>query len=231
MTDSLVEGDEGLPDVLEDHPIEHLLREVEPGPRRTDGPLHFRKDRLVVLPVVRGGFRLHPLGYVRHALLEQGVPELLFVTVEIELQPQELRIHTGLVANRGFQGRIQSEAEFGTFVDLPVLSSVNDGEGVPDPVISAEFAKEDDSDAKVGSDLQYGGYHLRVVQNKQVPFPEIVEDVLEKPVFDLPAIPVQNHQARLVPPHGGGRSNLFEGEIKIERILILLGLLLHIVES
>ena len=58
--------------------------------------------------------------------------------------------------------------------------------------------------------------YFRVIQNESVAFAEIIYDVLEEPVLNLPGILVQDHELALVSPSRWLLCNFFRRQVELK---------------
>ena len=213
VADAHVHGDERFLDILEYHAVEQLPAEVQAGRGGADGTLVGGKDGLVVLHVFRCGLFLHPFRNVGLTQAEEGLLEVLIGTVEEETQGAAAG--SGVVDDLGHQALILAEVEF--VADADLAGGVYDD--IPQALLAVELAQEQDHDIGPGLFLlavQAGGKHLGVVQDKDVSFAEIVDDIFKEAVFDFTGILVQDHQTGLVSPAGRLLGDAVCGEVKVE---------------
>ena len=213
MADAHVDGNEGFVDVLENHAVEQLAAEVQAGGRGADGPFMGGEDGLVILHVFGGGLFLHPFRDVGLTQAEEGLLEVFVTAVEQEAQGPAAG--GGVVDHFRHQRLVLSEVEFVADTDFP--GGVHDD--VPQALLAVEFPEEEDHD--VGPRflllaVQAGGEDLGVVQDEDVSFAEVVDDILEEAVLDFTGVFVQDHEAGLVTPAGGLLGNPVLGKFEVE---------------
>ena len=63
---------------------------------------------------------------------------------------------------------------------------------------------------------QAGGDHLGLVDDQGIAGVEVVDDIVEVLMFDLPAVPVVNQQAAVVPGFHGGLGDQLFGKVIVE---------------
>ena len=190
-----VQRDEGPVDALDLHAFHQVFGEVHPGRRGGHGPLVAGEDGLVTLRVLGLHLLAHPFGQGRLAQAEERLLELLVGAVEEEAQRAAAR--GGVVDHLGHQQVVVAEVEF--VADADLARRVH--QHVPQPQLAVQLAQQEDLDLGAGLLLvavQTRGKDLRVVEDEEVLFVEIVDDVLENAVFDGPFGPIDDHQARFV---------------------------------
>ena len=197
VADAHVHGDEGLLDVVEDHPVEQLAAEMEAGRRGGHGSLVLGEDGLELLGVLGRRGLLDPLRHRGLAQREERGLELLVRSVIEEAQ----RAAAGgrVVDHLGHHALVLSEIQF--VADPDLAGGIHDH--VPEALLLVEFAQQEHHD--VGARLlllagKLGREDLGVVEDEPVTLAEIVDDVLELPVVDLAGVLVEDHQFAFVAP-------------------------------
>ena len=169
-----VQRHERLVDALDLHALHQVFREVHAGRRGSHGALLLGEDGLVTLGVLGFDLLAYPLRQRRFAQREERMLELLVGAVEQEAQRAAAR--GGVVDHLGHQH-------------------------VPQPQFAVEFPQQEDFDFGAGLLLvavEACRENLRVVEDEQVLFVEILDDVLEDTVLDSAFGAVDDHQTRLV---------------------------------
>ena len=190
-----VQRHERLVDALDLHALHQVFREVHAGRRGSHGALLLGEDGLVTLGVLGFDLLAHPLRQRRFAQREERMLELLVGAVEQEAQRAAAR--GGVVDHLGHQQVVVAEVEF--VADTDFARGVH--QHVPQPQFAVEFPQQEDFDFGAGLLLvavEACRENLRVVEDEQVLFVEILDDVLEDTVLDSAFGAVDDHQTRLV---------------------------------
>ena len=190
-----VERYEGAVDAADLHALHQVFREVHAGRRSGHGALVAGEDRLVAFGVFGFDLFADPFRQRRFAHLEQRLLELLVRAVEQKTQRAAAR--SGVVDHFGHQKVVVAEVEF--VADADLAGGIH--QHVPEPQLAVEFAQQEDFDLGARFLLvavQPGREDLRVVEDEDVLFAEVVDDVLENAVFDGSFRTVDDHQARFV---------------------------------
>ena len=191
-----VQRDEGLVDALDLHALHQVLGEVHAGRRGGHGAFVPGEDRLVALGVLRLDLVAHPLGQRGLAQTEKRLLELLVGAVEQETQRAAAR--SGVVDHLGNQQVVVAEVELVADADLARRIDQH----VPQAQFAVQLAQQEDLDLGAGLLLvavQTGREDLGVVEDEEVLFVEILDDILEDAVCDGAFGAVDDHQARVVP--------------------------------
>ena len=165
------------------------------GRRGGHGALLLGEDGLVTLGVLGFDLLAYPLRQRRFAQREERMLELLVGAVEQEAQRAAAR--GGVVDHLGHQQVVVAEVEF--VADTDFARGVH--QHVPQPQFAVEFPQQEDFDFRAGLLLvavEACRENLRVVEDEQVLFVEILDDVLEDTVLDSAFGAVDDHQTRLV---------------------------------
>ena len=197
MSDTHVQGNECLVDVLENHSVEKLAAEVQTGCRCGNCTLVLCEDGLEVLCVLRCDIFLHPVWNRSLAVAEKGLLELLVTAVIKESQRSSSRC--GVVDHFGYEAVVISEIEL--VADTDLSRRINDY--VPKSLLAVELSEEENFD--VGSclllvSLKTGWEYLCVVEDECVSLTEIFDDVLEELMLDFSCLLVEDHEFALISP-------------------------------
>ena len=190
-----VERHESPIDALDLHALHQVLREVHAGRRGRHGALFLGEDRLVAFGVLGFDLLAHPFRQGRFAQREERLLELLVGAVEQEAQRAAAR--GGVVDHLGHQQVVVAEIEF--VADADLARRVH--QHVPQPQFAVQFAQQEDLDLGAGLLLvavEARREDLGIVEDEQILFVEVLDDVLENAVFDGPFGAVDDHQPGFV---------------------------------
>jgi hypothetical protein len=107
----------------------------------------------------------------------------------------------GVVDNLGHEALVLAEVQLVAYAYL--ARGLDDD--VPEPLLAVEFPEQEDHDVGAGLLLlaeEAGGEDFRVIEDEGVTLAEIVDDVLEKTVFDGSGLAVEYEQSAFVAPPG-----------------------------
>ena len=213
VADTHVDGDEGLVNVLENHPVEQFTAEVESGRGSGDGAFVGGEDCLEVFGVLRGDLLFDPDGDRGLSEGEKGLLEFLVRSVEEEAEGASAGCC--IVDHFGDQGIVLAEVQLVADTDFAGGLDYY----VPEALFAVQLPKEEDHDVGAGlflPSVEPGGEDLGIVEDEEVVLGEIVDDVLEYAVFDFTGLLVEDHHPALVPPADRFLRDPFLGEFEVE---------------
>ena len=108
-----------------------------------------------------------------------------------------------------------AEVQFVAYPDFPGRIH----QDVPETGVCVEFAEQEDLDFSAGlflSSVQTGWEYLGIVEDHDIPFVEIAQDIFEDLVFDFTRFTVDDHHTGMVSVFSGVLRDKFFWELKIK---------------
>ena len=201
-------------DAFDFEAFHEVFAEVQTRRRGGYRPLFGGEYRLIALFVNRLHLVAYPFGEGCFAEFVECGPELLIGAVEQEAERASAR--GGVVYHFGHQQVVVAEVEFVAYAYLPCRVH----EYVPQAQVAVQFSQQEDFYFRACLLLvpvEPCGENLRVVEDEDVLFVEVVDDLLEDAVLYLACFAFYHHKPRFVAVVG----RIFRQQFRRKVVIVL----------